>query len=129
MTALGVRLNYAPHTWIYLVAGVAATAVITGHVRSGGMGDRMAVSADHSGMGHMAGMGHTHPMIDPHPTVMPMGVGAMWVWWVVMMMAMMLPVAAPSAARLAFDSLWHRRHLAMLEYLVGYLAVWSVFGI
>jgi predicted metal-binding membrane protein len=129
MTALLVRRAYAPQAWIYLVAGVAAVAAITEHLRSSGMGDRMAVCAGHSGLSQMAGMEKMGPMTDTHPAVTAMGVGSIWVWWVVMVMAMMLPVAAPSAARLAFDSLWRRRHLAMLEYLIGYLAIWAVFGV
>jgi predicted metal-binding membrane protein len=43
--------------------------------------------------------------------------------------AMMLPLAAREADRIAAASLWRRRHVAVIEYLAGYLGVWSVFGL
>jgi predicted metal-binding membrane protein len=42
--------------------------------------------------------------------------------WVTMMTAMMLPSAVPAALRLA-------RAITALSFLVGYLAVWTVYGI
>jgi predicted metal-binding membrane protein len=42
--------------------------------------------------------------------------------WVTMMAAMMLPTAVPAAARLA-------RALPTLSFAVGYLAVWTVYGL
>jgi hypothetical protein len=49
-----------------------------------------------------------------------------WLWWTVMAAAMMLPIAARGAGRIARAGLWLRRHVAMVEYLSGYLAVWSL---
>ena len=43
--------------------------------------------------------------------------------------AMMLPVAAVAADRVAAASLWRRRHVAVVEYLAAYLGVWSLFGL
>jgi predicted metal-binding membrane protein len=41
---------------------------------------------------------------------------------------MMLPVIAPQARRVALRSLWHRRHRAIVWFLVGYLVVWAAIG-
>ena len=51
-----------------------------------------------------------------------------WGGWMLMVLAMMLPVIAPHARQVAVRSLWHRRHRAMAWYLCGYLAVWAVIG-
>lgn len=46
-----------------------------------------------------------------------------------MVLAMMLPIVAPHARRVAMRSLWHRRHRAMVWFLLGYLAVWFAIGV
>lgn len=52
-----------------------------------------------------------------------------WSGWMLMVLAMMLPVIAPHARQAAMLSLWRRRHRAMVGYLSGYLAVWAVVGV
>lgn len=118
--AVGVRPAYSPRMWVYCVATIAAVAVIAEHLRShfarGSVGhDRMA------GMPGMAGVPETHTAA--------MSLAWLWMWWVVMTAAMMLPLAAGEADRIAAASLWGRRHVAVIEHLAGYLAVWSVFGL
>ena len=49
---------------------------------------------------------------------------AAWGHWVLMVLAMMLPVAAPHVRVVAMRSLWSRRHRAAVVFLVGYVAVW-----
>jgi predicted metal-binding membrane protein len=51
-----------------------------------------------------------------------------WLGWTAMVLAMMLPVVAPQARRIAMRSLWERRHRAMAWFLVGYIAVWLAVG-
>jgi predicted metal-binding membrane protein len=51
-----------------------------------------------------------------------------WGWWMVMVLAMMLPVVAPLARHIALRSLWARRQRAIAWFLLGYLAVWAVVG-
>jgi predicted metal-binding membrane protein len=48
-----------------------------------------------------------------------------WLGWTAMAVAMMLPVVAPEARRMAMRSLWGRRHRAIAWFLAGYVAVWS----
>ena len=48
--------------------------------------------------------------------------------WLIMILAMMLPLIIIPARAAAFGSLWRRRHLAMAEFLAGYVAVWMLFG-
>jgi predicted metal-binding membrane protein len=53
---------------------------------------------------------------------------AEWRHWILMVLAMMVPVVAPYARRVALRSLWRRRHRAMTWFLLGYLAVWFAIG-
>lgn len=48
--------------------------------------------------------------------------------WVVMSAAMMLPSALPAARHVAVESLCRRRHRAVAEYVIAYVAVWVVVG-
>jgi predicted metal-binding membrane protein len=52
-----------------------------------------------------------------------------WSHWALMVVAMMLPVVAPYARRVAFGSLWRRRHRAIAWFVLGYLAIWLGAGI
>jgi hypothetical protein len=45
-----------------------------------------------------------------------------------MVTAMMLPVVAPQARRVATRSLWTRRHRAAVSFALAYVAVWLVLG-
>jgi predicted metal-binding membrane protein len=66
-------------------------------------------------------------MPDMQPTAPSAAVS--WGWWVLMSAAMMLPVVAVGADRIAAAGLWRRRHVAVIEYLAGHLGVWSIFGL
>jgi hypothetical protein len=46
--------------------------------------------------------------------------------WVVMLAAMMPPLLVPMARRVAFASLWRRRHRALAMFLLGYGLIWSI---
>jgi predicted metal-binding membrane protein len=52
-----------------------------------------------------------------------------WTGWMLMVLAMMLPVIAPGAERVGMLSTWSRRHRAMVTFLCGYLAVWALIGL
>lgn len=49
--------------------------------------------------------------------------------WALMVVAMMLPLAAPRARHVALRALWRRRQRAIVEFLAGYLAVWFALGL
>jgi len=49
--------------------------------------------------------------------------------WALMTTAMMVPSTLPTVRHVALNSLWWRRHRAMAEFLVGFLAVWIAFGV
>jgi predicted metal-binding membrane protein len=119
--AVGIRPAYSPRVWVYLVAGAAMVAVIVEHLQSH-LGDRHHQGM--TGMPDMAGMSGMQEMHSP-----AMSLATSWGWWVVMTAAMMLPIVADGSGRVAAASLWRRRHLAVVEYLGGYLSVWSVFGL
>jgi len=103
-------LVWRPEAWLYGLAAFAALALVL-------------MAPD--------GIGHVHPQhrhASPGAT-MPLGSWLVeWQHWGVMVLAMMLPVVAPSARRVAMRSLWHRRHRAMASFVLGYLAVWFAVG-
>ena len=49
--------------------------------------------------------------------------------WMLMAVAMMVPVAAPHARRVGLRSLWPRRHRAVAAFLAAFVAVWAAFGL
>ena len=49
--------------------------------------------------------------------------------WMLMVVAMMLPLIAGSARNVAARSLWFRRQRAIVGFVLGYLSVWVVAGI
>lgn len=89
-----------PEVWLYAVAGTAGTVLLV----PAALG-----SPAEAGAGGPAWL-------------------AAWGGWVLMVLAMMLPVIAPEARRVAMRSLWLRRQRAVVAYLAGYLAVWAVVG-
>jgi hypothetical protein len=110
-TAVRAQLARTPQTWVYLLAVVAMAILLARHL-----------SADHI----MARGHHMHGA-----TGMPQTTNALaspWLWWMVMTVAMMFPVAAAGAHRIAQASLWRRRHISIAEYLTGYLSVWAIVG-
>ena len=68
----------------------------------------------------------------PHDTVSTSGFLPSWTdaWshWVLMVVAMMLPVVAPQVRTVAMRSLWTRRQRSSGAFLIGYVAVWVVVG-
>ncbi len=108
-----------PEWWVYAVAGTAFRVLVL--VSLGALGDA-GHTMDHSDAG-MEGMS------------MPSGsetFGAAWTedWghWVLMVLGMMLPVAAPHVRFVAMRSIWSRRHRAGVVFLLGYVLVWLVAG-
>ena len=49
--------------------------------------------------------------------------------WMLMVVAMMFPMVLESVRIIAARSLWKRRHRAILEFLAGYLALWTLVGV
>jgi hypothetical protein len=103
-------LAWRPEAWLYGLAASAALALVL-------------MAPD--GAGHVH---HHHPGMTRGAGEMPTGWLAEWQHWGVMVLAMMLPVVAPAARRVAMRSLWHRRHRAMASFVLGYLAVWFAAG-
>jgi hypothetical protein len=95
-----------PEWWLYAVAGGAGLALVLGVVA---LGPEAA--------------GHVHGTTAARGSWI-----AGWLGWVAMVLAMMLPIVAPHARRVAMRSLWRRRHRAMAWFVLGYLAVWSSVG-
>jgi predicted metal-binding membrane protein len=118
--AAGIRPAYSPHTWVYVTAAVAMIAVVVEHLRS-------HLGATQHGMADMPGMAATRDIPEMHHVTTSLAVS--WGWWVAMTAAMMLPVAAANVERIAAASLWRRRHVAPVEYVAGYLGVWSLYGL
>src|SRR4051794_31946268 len=48
--------------------------------------------------------------------------------WLLMVLAMMLPVVAPHVRTLGLRSLWSRRHRSVAAFVLGYVALWSLVG-
>jgi len=57
------------------------------------------------------------------------GVAAGWWHWMLMVMAMMLPLKIDGVRLTAERSLWRRRNRATAGYLGGYLGVWALAGV
>ena len=52
----------------------------------------------------------------------------LWTYWVLMVLAMMLPVIAPHVRTVGLRSLWSRRHRSIFFYLLGYVGLWAGVG-
>ncbi len=50
-------------------------------------------------------------------------------WWMVMIVAMMIPMVVVPIRTAAACSLWARRHRAIVGFLIGYITPWLAFGI
>jgi predicted metal-binding membrane protein len=68
----------------------------------------------------VAHWGHTHHHV--------MSAGEELALWLLMVIAMMLPSLVRASRAIAFRSYAERRHLAIAELLLGYLAVWGAVG-
>ena len=56
------------------------------------------------------------------------GAGGDWEHWLLMVLAMMLPVVAPHVRTVGLRSLWSRRHRSGLFHVLGYVALWAGAG-
>ena len=113
-----------PEVWLYAIAAGAGLALVAGLAAPGhGSSVDAPVPVHH----HMPGM-----EMPATGAMTPMPGGGSWLteWrgWVAMVLAMMLPIVAPYARRVAMRSLWHRRHRAMAWFVLGYLVVWLAIG-
>jgi predicted metal-binding membrane protein len=69
----------------------------------------------------IAHWGHAHHHVMPLPTEE--------IHWVLMVVAMMMPLAIGTFDRAALRGLWRRRARSVLLVLAGYLAPWAIAGI
>jgi len=92
---------------LYVVAAVAAAVVLLPLAA----GDADSAHAHHHGA-HRADGGWL----------------AGWEHWALMVLAMMLPIVALQARRVAVGSLWRRRHRAIAWFVLGYVAIWLAIG-
>ncbi len=106
------QLTAHPEAWWYALAAVAWVVLVTRHTLSGHPPMPMPMHPTDGYAGHSAD-----------------AIALAWAWWLVMAVAMMLPIAAPTARRVAAGSLWNRRQRALIEFQVGYLTVWAVLGV
>ena len=66
--------------------------------------------------------------MSPVPETFGAAWAAAWGHWVLMVLAMMLPVAAPHVRVVAMRSLRSRRQRAAVVFLLGYVALWITAG-
>jgi hypothetical protein len=103
-------LVWRPEAWLYGLAAFAGVALVL---------------AAPDGAGHV----HHHHAAMARDMGMPArSLVADWQHWGVMVLAMMLPIVAPYARRVAMRSVWQRRHRAMACFVLGYLGVWFAVG-
>jgi hypothetical protein len=57
-----------------------------------------------------------------------MSAGRSYWMFLLMVVAMMVPLTIPSLRTVAARSVWRRRHVAVAEFLLGFLGVWLVEG-
>jgi hypothetical protein len=110
-TALRRRLAHRPETWVEATAVSAWLVLLIG---------ALGATLDPATAGHAHHSG-------PGGAPAPMAPAAMSTW-LLMTVAMMFPVVAPQAGRIAARSLWTRRHRAMATWLTGYVALWALVG-
>jgi predicted metal-binding membrane protein len=104
-----------PEWWSLAVSLIAWGVLLTQWPHSPSDGDHALLHQAHTGPAH----GHvTVTLAISH-----------LVGWAVMIAAMMLPLVAAHARAIAFASLWRRRHRAIGEFLIGYVAIWLAAGI
>jgi hypothetical protein len=58
-----------------------------------------------------------------------LGMLADWSHWMLMVMAMMIPMRIDAVRLIAERSLWSRRQRSITGYLIGYVSVWAVAGV
>jgi predicted metal-binding membrane protein len=85
-----------------------------------------------SGAGGVAGL-HRHEAGPPSVAPGPAGSDLAWIpgvlSWLMMVVAMMVPLVLAQIRFTAARSLWRRRHRAIVGFLVGYLSLWLMVGL
>ncbi len=110
-----------PEWWVIAIAGIAWIALIALHVDVGSGGAPSATGE--SGGSHV----HHSSAI----TEAPVTEGVLWSMgaWLLMVVAMMAPLALAGARHVAFNSFASRRGRSMTIFLLMALAVWIPFGV
>ena len=98
-----------PEWWTIAVSGAAWVAILAQPVIAS-----THVAHDHS----------HHAMTQELPAL-----GSAAFSWVLMVVAMMFPMVLEPIRNIAARSLWRRRQRAIFEFLAGYVALWTLFGI
>lgn len=84
------------------------------------------VRIDARGVGFNVSHGHHHPGAAAYD-------GPPWLLetfrWLLMVLAMMLPLVVGSIRIAAARSVWERRHRAVLGFLLGYVGAWLIAGV
>ena len=104
-----------PEWWSLALSAGAAAALVVAHTR---------VFSDAS---IAASAGH-HASSPAPPSIATAATSAL-AQWLLMVVAMMVPLAAGAIRTTAARSLWRRRHRAIAAFLAGYLAPWAIAGI
>ena len=102
-------LAWHPEWWVYAVAAIAWVDL-----------GLMSLATMDASRGSMV-------MTAPGAGFLPSWADA-WSHWVLMVVAMMLPVVAPQVRTVAMRSLWTRRQRSAGAFLAGYVAVWAAVG-
>jgi predicted metal-binding membrane protein len=144
--AVTVTLRWRPE-WPYLVLTVLAWVALLAGV--GGHASRPPAGRDHRRpeLTAAATDDHRQPALvcpTPHPQHpelagsavpaqpaghSPGGLPTALAGWMLMSVAMMVPVVLPAVRHIGFNSIRQRRQLAMSLFFVVYVGVWAAFGI
>ena len=81
-------------------------------------------AAHHHGVSGLGAVADRCAAMGPDMPEFPASLGM----WVVMAAAMMLPTTLPTVRSISMNGRWNRRHRSQALFVLGYLAVWSVFG-
>jgi len=104
-----------PEWWSLALSAGAAAALVAVHTR---------VFSDAS----IAGSAGHHASTPPTSSIAA-AVTLALAQWLLMVVAMMVPLAAGAIRTTAARSLWRRRHRAIAAFLAGYLAPWAIAGL
>ena len=99
-------LAWHPEWWVYAVAVIAWVDLALMSLASTGGGHHGAMAMPAETVGYLSSWSES------------------WSDWVLMIVAMMLPVVAPQVRTVALRSLWTRRQRSAGAFLAGYVAVW-----
>ena len=115
--------------WVLLVVAAWIAALVSGGSHlvdhnpvSGGSLDAHAHHEMHGqmGVGEMPGVDH-----ESGHHLGAAGLG----WWLVMVVAMMVPATLPMLRVLGLNSMWERRYRAPALFLATYVGIWLAFGV